>query len=120
VLNGQYPTGVINWGSSSWYHSGPWGALTSKSISFEDAGVTSRSFAFVAPRRLVSIKAYNGGGGSTTVTLRCSGQADKVQAISSGQLVTINTGWTGTCTSVTIISTNGWDTNFDDVVHDGG
>jgi len=117
-LNGQYPTGVINWGTSSWYHSGPWGALTSKSISFEDAGVTQRTFTFVNPRRLISVQAYNGGGAST-LTLRCTGQPDKVTNLTSSQLVTINTGWTGTCTTVTVISSNGWDTNLDNLVHDG-
>jgi hypothetical protein len=32
------------------------------------------------------------------------------------QVTTIQTGWTGTCTSVTISSSNGWYTNFDDLV----
>ena len=33
-LNGQYPAGVINWGTGGWYHSGPWGLFTTKSASF--------------------------------------------------------------------------------------
>jgi hypothetical protein len=36
--------------------------------------------------------------------------------VAPNTLVTISTGWTGTCTSVTIASTNGWDTNFDNLV----
>ena len=31
VLSGQYPTGVIDWGTNKWFHSGPWGAFTTKS-----------------------------------------------------------------------------------------
>ena len=32
----------------------------------------------------------------------------------AGQPTTISTGWTNTCRTVTFLSSNGWDTNFDD------
>jgi glucose/arabinose dehydrogenase/endonuclease YncB( thermonuclease family) len=116
ALNGQYPTGVINWGTNQWYHSGPWGILTSKSASFNGGTITSQTFTFVTARKLVSLKAYNGGGVATTVTISCNGQT-KTQSVPAGQIVTITTGFTATCTTVTLSSTNGWDTNFDDIVH---
>jgi hypothetical protein len=119
ALNGQYPTGVIDWGTGSWYHSGPWGAFTTKSTSFNGAGMTSQTFTFVTPRRLVSLRAYNGAGAATTVTLSCNGQT-KSQSVPAGQAVTITTGFAATCTTVTLSSTNGWDTNFDDLMHDAG
>jgi glucose/arabinose dehydrogenase len=115
-LDGQYPSGVIDWGTGQWYHAGPFGGFTTKSISFIDGSQTSRSFRLVTARRLVSLKAYNGGGGSTTVTLRCAGQPDKQVSLAPAQQMTISTGWTGTCTTVTVISSNSWDTNFDDLV----
>jgi glucose/arabinose dehydrogenase len=117
-LNGQYPSGVIDWGTSQWWHSGPFGSFTTKSVSFT-AGVTSRAFTFVTPRRLVSLQAHNGGG-STTITLSCAGKPTKTVTLAAGQSATIVTGWTGTCTTVTVSSSNGWDTNFDNLVHDGG
>src|SRR5207249_2540030 len=47
VLSGQYPTGVINWGSgTNWYLSGPWGLFTTQSISFNGGSLTSASFSF--------------------------------------------------------------------------
>jgi hypothetical protein len=119
-LNGQYPTGVVNWGSGVWYHSGPWGLMTTKSASFTGAAQTGGSFTFVTPRRLISLEAFNGGGGATTVTLSCAGQANKVASVGAGQLVAIATGWTAACTTVTVQSTNGWNTNFDNFVHDAG
>jgi hypothetical protein len=67
----------------------------------------------------VRLDAYNGGA-PTTVTLRCAGQTDRVVNLASGQLATIATNWSGTCTTVTIMSTNGWDTNFDNLVLSGG
>jgi hypothetical protein len=35
--------------------------------------------------------------------------------VAAGQVATVTTGWTGTCTTVTVGSSNGWDTNFDDL-----
>jgi hypothetical protein len=120
ALNGQYPSGVIDWGTNKWYHSGPWRAFTTKSVSFSSAGVTSQSFTFLTPRRLVSLQAYNGGNSASTVTLACARKPTKSISLAAGQLATISTGWTGTCTTVTVGSTNGWDTNFDNLVHDAG
>lgn len=116
ALNGQYTAGVIDWGSGRWYHSAPWGKLTTKNLSFNGSGISSASFTFVAPRRLVSLVAYNGGNGSATVTLSCAGQPTKHVTLAANQLATIATGWTGTCGTVTVASSNGWDTNFDTLV----
>lgn len=115
ALPGQYPSGVIDWGTSGWYHSGPFGAFTSRSVSFTSSA-TSKSFTFVTPRRLASLQAYNGGNAGSTVTLSCAGQPTKTVTVGSKQLTSIATGWTGTCTTVTITSSNGWDTNFDNFV----
>jgi hypothetical protein len=120
VLNGQYPTGVINWGTNAWYLSGPFGAFTTYSIGFNGGGPTSAPFTFVAPRRLLQIDAFNGGTTSSTVTLSCAGQTTRTATVGVNQLSTITTGWSGTCTTVTIGSSNGWDTNFDNLVIDDG
>jgi hypothetical protein len=117
-LSGQYPSGVIDWGTGQWWHSGPFGSFTTKSVSFT-AGATSRTLTFVTPRRLVSLQAHNGGG-STTIALSCAGQPTKTVVLAAGQSATIATGWTGTCTTVTVSSSNGWDTNFDNLAVGGG
>jgi hypothetical protein len=114
-LSGQYPTGVIDWGTNVWWVATPWGQFTTNSISFNRAGITSGAFSFVNPKRLVSVKAYNGGSTASTITLSCAGNTNKVQTVAAGQLLTISTGWTVGCSTVTIGSSNGWDTNLDDV-----
>jgi hypothetical protein len=116
ALNGQYPAGSVDWGTGQWWHSAPWGAFTTKSVSFTGGGRTSAVVTFLAPRRLVSLRAYNGGGGASTVTLACPGNPTKTQSVPAGQVVAIATGWTANCTSVTVTSSNGWGTNFDDLV----
>ena len=118
-LNGQYPTGVVDWGSNAWWRSGPWGQFTTNSISFTSS-VVSASFRFITPRRLVSLKAFNGGTTTSTVTLSCAGNPSKSTAVAPNQLVTITTAWTATCSVVTVGSSNGWDTNFDDIAYDPG
>jgi len=137
VLNGVYPSGVLDWGSNRWYLSGPWGlfrsnsvgfnggGLTSaplevasswRSVGFNGAGPTSAVFTFVGARTLASVDAYNGGGSASTITLSCTGQATVTRSLAARQTLTIATGWTGTCTAVTVGSSNGWDTNFDNFV----
>jgi hypothetical protein len=120
ALNGQYPTGLIDWGNNVWYLSGPFGQFNSFSISFNGAGATSAPLNFITPRRLLQLDAYNGGPGSSTITLNCAGQPTKQVSVAQGQLMTIPTGWSGTCSTVSIGSSNGWDTNFDNLVIDDG
>lgn len=117
-LTGEYPANTVTW-SSVWQVSAPFGGFTTNNISYNGAGPTSGTFSFVSPRRLSSIDATNGGSSTTTVSLACAGNTTKQQTLAPGQTMTISTGFTNTCTTVTIGSTNGWDTNFDNLVHDG-
>jgi len=41
TLNGQYPSGVIDWGGNAWYLSGPHGAFRTNSMGFNGSGRTS-------------------------------------------------------------------------------
>jgi glucose/arabinose dehydrogenase len=118
VLNGQYPAGAIDWGTSQWYHSGPYHAFTTKSVGFNGPGLTSGTISFMSPRRLLRVDADNGGGTSSTITLACAGQPTRSFALSAGQVSNLATNWTAACGSVTFTSTNGWDTNFDNLVFD--
>src|SRR6266545_5091323 len=97
VLSGQYPTGLIDWGSNAWYLSGPYGRFTTQRVSFNGAGPTSASLNFVSPQRLVQVDAFNGGGVASTVTLSCVGQTARSVTVAAGALSTITTGWTATC-----------------------
>jgi hypothetical protein len=117
-LDGQYPGGQLDWGMNNWYLSGPWQALTTNSVSFARAGVTSATVAVLSNRRLLSLRAFNGGGSSTTVTLSCAGNAPRTQSVPANQVATITTNWTTACPTIAFSSSNGWDTNFDDLVFD--
>ena len=119
-LNGQYPSGVIDWGSNNWYLSGPFGNFTTNSVGFNGSGPTNEAFNLLRPLRLVRLDAYNGGSTTTTVSLTCRGQPTVTAALNPRAQTSISTNWTGTCTSIGIGSTNGWDTNFDNLAFDNG
>jgi hypothetical protein len=116
-LNGQYPSGVINWGTNFWFVSGPYAQFTTNSISFWDGAATSANFTFVAPTGLISLQASNGGTVASTISLSCAGNPTKTQLVDVNQLITISTGWLNPCSVVTIASSNGWDTNFKNLVY---
>jgi len=78
--------------------------------------LTSAPFSFVSARKLVQLDVYNGGVSSSTVTLGCAGQSTVSVTLAAGALITLSTGWMGTCMSVTVTSSNGWDTNFDNLM----
>lgn len=115
---GAYPTGVINWGSNKWYLSEPWSLLPTKSISFNGGTLKSATFDFVTPQILKKLDAY--ADTDSTVTISCSGLPSKKVNLSAKTLSTISTDWVSACTRVTIASTNGWDTNFDNFVLSAG
>lgn len=120
VLSGQAPTGAIDWGTNRWYLSGPFGAFRTNSVGFNGAGPTSAALTVLGSRVLVQVEAYNGGTTTSTVTLSCSGQTPKTVTIGARQSATIATGWTSSCAAVTVGSSNGWDTNFDNFVLNPG
>jgi hypothetical protein len=115
VLSGQYPAGVIDWGSARWWLSAPWRSFTTKSVSFNGSGMTSANFTFISPQRLASLRAFNGGSSMSSVTLSCAGQVPVSVNVPAGAVTTIITRWMGTCSTILVGSSNGWDTNFDDL-----
>jgi hypothetical protein len=66
----------------------------------------------------VSLRAFNGGGSAAAVTLSCVGNPEITVSVPANDMLTIATEWTANCTTVTIGSSNGWDTNFDDLTFD--
>ncbi|HEY3062089.1 MAG TPA: PQQ-dependent sugar dehydrogenase, partial [Chloroflexota bacterium] len=120
ILNGQYPTGVADWGTNRWYLSGPYGSFNTNSVGFNGAGPTSAPITLLTPKRLLTVEAFNGGGGSSTITAACTGQTTASVVLGAGQRATLTTNWSAVCSSITLGSSNGWDTNFDNLLLDDG
>jgi hypothetical protein len=108
---------AIDWGTNAWYLSAPGSRFTTNSIGFNGPSPRSASFTFINPRRL-RVDAYNGGARTSTITVSCAGQPTVTYTLATRQLQTLVTNWSGPCTSITLSSSNGWDTNFDNLVYD--
>jgi len=119
-LNGQYPSGIVAWGTGQWYASGPYPPFATNSVSFAGPALASASFGILNGATLSQLDAGNGGTAATTITASCAGQPSRSVAVASGQVATLRTGWAAPCSPVTIASTNGWDTNFDNLTFSGG
>jgi hypothetical protein len=115
-LKGQYPSGLIDWGSGDWWLSGPYAQISNNSVSFNGAGPTSASFSVLKDARLVQLDADNGGKLPSTITVACDGQPTVQLDLQPGEMKTIQTNWAAACGRVTLGSSNGWDTNFDSLV----
>jgi hypothetical protein len=120
-LDDEYPADVIDWGTGAWVISEPWNLLTTNNLAFSTSvsDPLEETFSFITPKRLVSIDAYNGGAGQSTISLACAGNTTKNEVVPANTLVTIETGWDANCLEVSLSSSNGYDTNFDNFVYDG-
>jgi hypothetical protein len=116
----DYPAGVITWSPGAWITSSPWGALTTINLSFANASVSSGTLTFTQPSVFVSMRAYNGGTTSSTITLTCQGNSTQQFTVAAGVTSTLSPTWPSPCGTVGIQSSNGWHTNFDDLVYGGG
>jgi hypothetical protein len=116
-LEGVYPAGQIDWGTDQWFISPPIGEFSTNSVSFTETA-TSANFNFVVPRRFVSVDASNAGTVASNVSISCTGLPTVNQTVAPATAMTINVLWTSGCNTVTMTSSNGWDTNFDNFVFD--
>ncbi|MEX1254773.1 MAG: DUF4082 domain-containing protein [Dehalococcoidia bacterium] len=117
-LDGVYPAAVADWGTGGWYLAGIYGEFDSNSVGFNGFGLTDGTISFTTPARVISIEAYNGGTSASTITISCAGNPGVATMLDPDELETIFTDWTVVCDAVTIESTNGWDTNFDNIAYD--
>jgi hypothetical protein len=116
VLTGAYPAGVADWGPGNWYLSRPWQRFTTNSVSFNGQNLTSASVMLATGLHLERIDAYNGGTSPATLTITCAGQPTVSMTLAADQILQVPTGWTTACSTVTLATTNGWYTNFDNLV----
>lgn len=107
VLDGQYPTDLIDWGTNVWFAKQPTGKFKTPNLRLYTSSRRSGSFAFLAPRRVVSLDILNRGSSDTTVSLACAGQT-KASVVARPTILTkLVTNWTANCSPVTLTVGNG-------------
>ncbi len=94
VLTGEYPSGVVDWGTNVWRINVPEGKFATFNLALIDPQASSVQFRFYWPRVFVGIDVYNGGTTDATFAVRSPeilGQTS--YTIKAGELRRIRTGW---------------------------
>jgi hypothetical protein len=80
ALNGQYSSGVIDWGASQWHIATPIGKFGTFNAAPSDANATEAEFHFYAPRIFLGFDVYNDSDHDTTVRVKPAG-ADELNIV---------------------------------------
>jgi hypothetical protein len=93
VLQGAYPSGVIEWAKHQWVMHVPQGKFGTFNLALADPTRRSAEFRFYSPRFFVGIDVYNGGSAEATVTMRCPEMREVTFTIKPGELRRLRTQW---------------------------
>ena len=80
-LNGQYPSGVIDWGASQWRIATPIGKFGTFNTTLLDANATQAEFHFYAPRIFLGFDVYNDSDRETTIAVKPSGDHEEMSVV---------------------------------------
>ena len=115
VLNGSYAG--ITWGTNAWDVDGPLATDSTNSISFHTSTVTGEPFSFASPQGLLSAQLESNSPTTAMITLSCAGNPTVSAQVAPGATATLTTYWQTPCTTVTVTSSNSWNTNLDNLVY---
>jgi hypothetical protein len=117
LLKGEYPSGVIDWGSDTWRINVPEGAFGTFNLALADPKATTAEFHFYWPRVFVGVDVYNGGASEATVTFHAPEIRELSFTIKPGQVQRIRTGWRDAASSVVFEVKNGEHLRFDNLAY---
>ncbi len=108
VLEGQYPTGVINWGNSGdWKIGVPRGLVATFCLRPTSSKLTQAGFAFYYPRVFVGVDVYNSSSSAVTLKIHSPQNADVYFTVQAGKLERLRTGWVDRTTRVSFETEKG-------------
>ncbi len=116
-LVGQYPSGVVDWGSGEWQIGTPQGKFGTFTLALTEVNPTEAQFHFYAPHIFVGVDVYNDGQSDATVTIRSPETREQSFTIKAKELRRIRTGWRDPSTSVAFDITNGAGLHFDNLAY---
>jgi hypothetical protein len=116
-LVGQYPSGVVDWGSGDWQIGTPLGKFGTFTLALADEHATGAQFKFYAPRIFAGVDVYNDGATDATVTVRSPETREQSFTIKAKELRRIRTGWRDPSTSVQFEFANGAGLRFDNLAY---
>lgn len=117
ILTGQYPSGVIDWGTDGWSIHTPEGGFGTFNLALHDAKSGEAQFRFYAPRIFVGIDVFNGGSADALLTIRCPELREVTSTIKPGETRRIRTGWEDRSSSISFKLENGEKVLFDNLAY---
>ena len=117
LLRGDYPSGVIDWGTGQWKIAVPEGGFGTFNLAFADSKASKAEFRFAWPRIFVGVDVYNGGESEATVIIHSPEIREQSFVIKAGQLQRLRTGWRDASSSVMFELKNGEGLRFDNLAY---
>jgi hypothetical protein len=117
LLEGQYPSGVIDWAADQWRINVPEGRFGTFNLALADSTAKTAEFSFYWPRIFVGVDVYNGGTSEATVTVRCPEIREISFTIEPGTMRRLRTGWRDASSTVAFELKNGEGLRFDNLAY---
>jgi hypothetical protein len=108
VLQGQYPSGVINWGDAGqWKIAIPRGRISTFCLKVTSPNLARAGFTFYYPRVFVGVDVYNASNSDVPLKIHSPDNADVYFTVPAGQLRRLRTRWSDRTTDVSFETEKG-------------
>ena len=117
VLNGEYPSGVIDWFADEWQIGVPTGKFGTFNLVVKNPEALSAGFRFVAPRVFLGFDVSNDGPAEAAITVRSDSTPELRFTIKPGELRRIRTNWSKPVSHVQLQLQNAQRLRFDNLAY---
>jgi hypothetical protein len=117
VLQGQYPSGVLEWKSDQWQIAAPQGKFGTFHLALADPKAESAEFRFYAPRIFVGMDVYNGSASEAVLTIHTHNIREVSFVLKPGELRRLRTEWRDPSSEVIFDLKNGERLQFDNLAY---
>ncbi len=117
ILNGSYPSGVIEWPAGQWRVGVPGGKFGTFNLALADPAAKSAEFQFSSPRVFVGIDVYNGEASAAALTMAAPNQREISFTLKPGELRRIRSGWSDACAGVIFNLSDAGGLRFDNLAY---
>lgn len=117
ILNGQYPSGVIDWGAGQWKIHTPEGGFGTFNLAFVNPASGSAEFRFYAPRIFLGVDVTNTAASDARITIRSPETGTASFAVKPGVTERLRTGWHDASSSIIFEFRNGEGLRLDNLAY---
>jgi hypothetical protein len=117
LLNGKYPSGVIDWANGEWKIGVPGGKFGTFNMVLANREAQSAEFRFAVPRILVGFDVCNDGTSEARVKVRADAALESDYRIKPGEIQRVRTGWRDPSSRITFLFENGQGLRFDNLAY---